>query len=111
MTLPPTFIELRREFGGCWHRTRLQPRAEAQSRWGAQRLGSAAVATRADAGGRREQRQLHCSARFMSLSRNAADMSKLRACVRTLFRVTARAARRARSGLNFFSMSPLTLAH
>src|SRR5205807_6651260 len=28
MTLPPTFIQLRLESGGCFHHTRLQPRAK-----------------------------------------------------------------------------------
>src|ERR1700730_2478579 len=43
LTLPPTFIQLRLESGGCCHHTRLQPRAKARSHCGAQRLGPVGV--------------------------------------------------------------------
>src|SRR5436305_13088204 len=43
LALPPPFIQLRLESGGCWHHTRLQPRAKARSHCGAQRLGPVAM--------------------------------------------------------------------
>jgi hypothetical protein len=32
VTLPPTFIRLRLEFGGCWQHTRLRPRGAVAAR-------------------------------------------------------------------------------